>query len=69
MPDKPMTVADVRKMLNAVTPTEPPIADGEPSGPEAQLEAETGHDVVKTGKEPPTFVETDKPAPKGKKAD
>lgn len=28
---------------------------------EAQLEAETGHDVVKTGDSPPTFVETDKP--------
>lgn len=30
---------------------------------EKQLEAETGHDVVKTGNEPPTFVETDAPAP------
>lgn len=29
---------------------------------EAQLEAETGSDVVQTGSEPPTFVETDKPA-------
>lgn len=30
---------------------------------EAELEAETGHDVVKTGSNPPTFVETDAPAP------
>lgn len=29
---------------------------------EAQLEAETSHDVVQSGTEPPTFVETDKPA-------
>lgn len=29
---------------------------------EAQLEAETGHDVVKTGDNPPTFVETEKSA-------
>jgi hypothetical protein len=28
---------------------------------EAQLEAETGHDVVKTGDNPPTYVETSKP--------
>jgi hypothetical protein len=28
---------------------------------EQQLEAETGSDVVKTGDDPPTFVETDKP--------
>jgi hypothetical protein len=27
---------------------------------EKQLEAETGHDVVQTGANPPTFVETDK---------
>jgi hypothetical protein len=33
---------------------------------EQQLEAETGHDVVQTGDEPPTYVETDKPAPKGR---
>lgn len=33
---------------------------------ESQLEAETGHDVVKTGTTPPTFVETNKPAPKAK---
>lgn len=32
---------------------------------EKQLEGETGKDVVKTGDNPPTFVETDKPA-KGK---
>jgi hypothetical protein len=31
---------------------------------EAELEAETGHDVVKTGDDPPSFVETDKPKPK-----
>lgn len=54
MADKPMTVADVRKMLDA-----PPVG----TDPEKQLEAETGHDVVQTGTEPPTFVETDKPAP------
>lgn len=33
------------------------------SNAEKQLEAETGHDVVQTGNEPPTFVETDAPAP------
>lgn len=59
MADKPMTVADVRKMLQAAAP----VVEG---NPEAQLEAETGHDVVQTGTEPPTFVETDKPAPKAK---
>lgn len=32
---------------------------------EQRLEAETGHEVVKTSGTPPTFVETDKP--KGKK--
>lgn len=35
---------------------------------EKQLEAETGHDVVKTGSNPPTFVETDKPAGKATKS-
>ncbi|MGP1666843.1 MAG: hypothetical protein ACTS5I_13210 [Rhodanobacter sp.] len=35
---------------------------------ERQLEDETGHDVVKTGSQPPTFVETDKPAPGSKAA-
>jgi hypothetical protein len=30
---------------------------------EKQLEAETGHDVVRTGNQPPTFAETDAPAP------
>lgn len=29
---------------------------------ETQLEAETGHDVVQSGTNPPTYVETDKPA-------
>lgn len=33
------------------------------AGIEKQLEAETGHDVVKSGSNPPTFVETDAPAP------
>ena len=33
---------------------------------EEELEAETGHDVVKTSDDPVTFVETDKPAPKAK---
>jgi hypothetical protein len=31
---------------------------------EQQLEAETGHDVVQTGDDPPTFVETEKPRPR-----
>lgn len=30
---------------------------------EKQLEAETGRDFTKTGSKPPTFVETDNPAP------
>jgi hypothetical protein len=32
-------------------------------GVEKQLEAETGHNVKQTSAEPPTFVETDEPAP------
>lgn len=31
--------------------------------PEKQLEAETGHEVVKSGDNPPTYVEMDAPAP------
>lgn len=31
---------------------------------EAQLEAETGKDFTKTSNEPPTWAETDRPAPK-----
>lgn len=31
--------------------------------PEQQLELETGHDVEQTGDDPPTYVETDLPAP------
>ena len=40
-----------------------PAAD-KASSVEKQLEAETGHNVVQTGKSPPTYVETDKDAPK-----
>lgn len=43
--------------------TPPPVT---PENVEQQLEAETGHDVVKTSDKPPTFVETSKPAPKVK---
>ncbi|MGP1664477.1 MAG: hypothetical protein ACTS5I_00890, partial [Rhodanobacter sp.] len=34
-----------------------------PTGVEKQLEAETGNNFVKTGDDPVTLVETDKPAP------
>lgn len=39
-----------------------------PTGVEKQLEAETGHNFVKTGDDPITLAETDKPAPKAKDA-
>ena len=48
----------------------PPVIEGKPA---QALAAETGHAVVQTGDNPPTFVETEKPAadakpaPKGKK--
>ncbi len=42
----------------------PIVATPVPTGnPERQLEAETGHDVVQTGSNPPSFVETDRAAP------
>lgn len=43
--------------------SKPSKTDGDLKQMEQQLEAETGHDVVKTSDNPPTFVETDKPAP------
>jgi hypothetical protein len=71
-PDEPpvMTVEDVKRMLKGL----PPLTEEEKAqaatpitgDPEKALEAETGKDVVKTGDDPPTYVETDKPAPKGK---
>lgn len=33
-----------------------------PASPEKQLEAETGKEFTKTGDNPPTYAETDKPA-------
>lgn len=50
--------------VHRVVATEAEAKELEKSGwkritPEQQLEAETGHDVVQTGDNPPTYVETD----------